>query len=138
MRPALALALLISTLGCFRVTNGYGLAPAWNLDVAGPGAFTNLGANEQANTNAVAHTFAALAIPLLGEHVAGRKGLWYAGLGWVAYTLIEEGMYHCPASAGICHSPAGYPAEVRTDLLTRIVPTLVLLGVDLALHWREP
>ena len=72
---------------------------------------------------AAAHVGFALAIPLLGEHFGGSKGKWVAGLSWIAFTIAWEGLIHSPANLS-----AGYPSEVRTDLITRIVPTILVLS----------
>jgi hypothetical protein len=125
----LALALLLLT-GCYRVTRGDGWAPHAQLQVFGPGPATNLG-SDAANTNAIAHVGMALAIPLLGEHFFGRRGFWAAGLSWLGYSLLEEAFWHCP---GGCPLSPGYNAEVRTDLLSRVLPAAVLLAWDLATH----
>jgi hypothetical protein len=80
--------------------------------------------DEQAVTNASAHIGWALAVPLVGREVAGRKGLWIAGGAWMLGTIVQEAWFHP-------HPPAGFGPEVRTDLVTRLGPTLVLLIVDL-------
>src|SRR5690348_12299977 len=72
-------------------------------------------------TNASAHIGWALAIPLAGEQLGGRKGLWIAGLSWMTFTLVQETFFHAPP-----HPSPAYPGEVRGDLLTRLVPTLAL------------
>jgi AbrB family looped-hinge helix DNA binding protein len=84
-----------------------------------------LDGDNQAMTNAAAHVGFSLAIPLLGEHFWGRKGLWISGLSWMAFTLVQESMFHAPANPG-----PGYPAEVRSDLITRLVPCATLLVID--------
>lgn len=97
-----------------------GLNP--NLDVLGPGPVTNLRQGGVAITNALAHTGWAIAIPLIGEKVGGKKGKWIAGLSWIALSLIQESLFHAP------NNPSqSYPSEVRTDLITRIVPTILVL-----------
>jgi hypothetical protein len=93
-----------------------------NLPITGSGPLTNLGQGNEALTNAAAHVGWALAIPLLGEHFAGTKGKWVAGVSWIAFTLAWEGLIHSPANPS-----NGYPSEVRTDLITRIVPTVFVL-----------
>lgn len=98
--------------------------------VAGPGPALNvppfMDANDRAITNASAHVGWALAVPLVGERIGGRKGLWISGLAWVALTLAQEQWLHAPAQPD-----PFYPSEVRTDLVTRILPTLALLAWDL-------
>jgi hypothetical protein len=93
-----------------------------SLPVFGPGPLTNLG-DEGATSNAMAHIAWALAIPLLGEKIGGKKGKWIAGLTWIGLTLIQESFFHAPQNPG-----AAYPSEVRTDLITRIVPTIIVLS----------
>lgn len=71
-------------------------------------------------TNASAHVAWSLAVPLVGERIGGRRGLWIAGGAWIAATLVQEAFFH----------PGDGPEE-RTDLLTRLVPCVVLLAFDL-------
>lgn len=131
VRLVLVLALCC---GCFRVVRGDGLAPHPYFQVFGSGPLTNLGSGDMAVSNASAHMFASIAIPLLGEKIAGRRGLWISGLSWVGYTLLEESMYHCPGS---CPVSGAYNSELRTDLISRLLPTLAILTVDLVLHAGE-
>ena len=123
MRPLLA-ALLLT--GCA------GIRPS--LPVFGPGALVNVTCHEpgrtedscdRARTNASAHVAWAVAAPALGHVVAGRKGLIYGSLGWIGLVLAREAFFHAP----LVPDP-GYPSEVRTDLLTSLAPTLILLGAD--------
>lgn len=93
-----------------------------SLPVFGPGPLTNLG-DPGAATNAAAHIGWSLAIPLLGEHFGGKKGKWIAGLSWIALTLVQESFFHTPENPS-----ESYPSEVRTDLITRIVPTVLVLS----------
>jgi hypothetical protein len=94
-----------------------------SLPVTGPGPLLNIGQNDQANTNALAHVGWALAIPFLGEKIGGKKGKLIAGLSWIGLSLIQECLFHAPNNPG-----PGYPSEVRTDLVTRIVPTVLVLS----------
>ena len=80
--------------------------------------------NEQAVTNASAHVGWALAMPLAGSYAGGRKGLWIAGGSWLAYSAVDVYVGH---PIGRHHDMA----ERRTDLLTRLLPTLAVLAVDL-------
>jgi len=99
-----------------------------SMPVFGPGPAVNFASGDnQALTNASAHVAWALAVPLVSEHFGGRKGLWIGGLSWIAATVVQESLFHAPANPG-----PGYPAEVRSDLLTRIVPTAILLLWDAA------
>lgn len=104
------------------------------LPIFGPGPFTNLGAYphwsnrvaDAAWTNASAHVAWALAIPLLGYFISPLVIVFYGcGIGWVLWTLIYEGLLHAPDIP----SPS-YSAEIRTDLLTRLVPTLILFLIE--------
>jgi hypothetical protein len=99
-----------------------------HFPVLGGGKFVNIFDDDRALTNASAHVGWALAVPLAGKAIAGRRGLWIAGLSWVTVTVAQEALFHAPANPN-----PGYPSEVRADLLTRLVPTLALLGWD-ALH----
>ena len=105
--------------------------PSFPLFGSGPVVNFAQGDNS-ADTNAVAHTMASLALPLLGEKLWGRKGLWIVGLGWIGYSLVQESLFHAPARPG-----PGYAAEFRADLLTRIVPCAALLAWD-AIRPHEP
>lgn len=93
-----------------------------SLPVFGSGALTNLSLQcDGCMTNASAHVAWALAIPLAGRTVGGRKGMLIAGSVWIGASLLLEAFFHAPK-----HWGSDYPAEVRTDLLTRILPTLAL------------
>ncbi len=97
-----------------------------SFPVFGSGKFVNfLNGDNQAMTNAAAHVGFSLAVPLVGEHFWGRKGLWATGLSWMALTVIQESLFHAPPNAG-----PGYAAEVRSDLLTRLLPCATLLLFD--------
>lgn len=97
-----------------------------SLPLFGPGPVVNfLGGDNQAVTNASAHVAWSLAVPLVSQHFGGRKGLWIGGLSWIALTMVQESLFHAPPKPG-----PGYASEVRSDLLTRIVPTALLLLLD--------
>ena len=97
-----------------------------SFPVFGSGPVVNfLDGDNQAMTNAAAHTGFSLAIPLLGEHFWGRKGLWVTGLSWMALTVLQESLFHAPPNPD-----PGYPAELRSDLITRLVPCAMLLILD--------
>ena len=101
-----------------------------HLPLFGPGPFVNvLGGDQQALTNASAHVGWSLALPLAGKAIGGRKGMWIAGTSWIAWTIVNETFFHAPPRPG-----PGYPAEVRTDLLTRLVPCAAVLAWDLIQH----
>lgn len=119
-------ALLIGTqLHAAQGTGEVGLF-AFNpsLPVTGGGPAFNFNQGDQAMTNALAHIGFALAIPLIGDKLGGSKGKWIAGIGWIALTLVQESLFHAPKGA----QGVNYPSEVRTDLLTRIAPTLLVLA----------
>lgn len=127
LRLVAAFALLVSAIPA-RASPSNGLPTEFrpSLPVFGGGRFVNfLNGDNQAMTNAAAHVGFSLAVPLLGEHFWGRKGLWATGLSWMALTMVQESLFHAPAKAG-----PGYPAEVRSDLLTRLVPCAGLLIFD--------
>ncbi len=94
-----------------------------SLPIFGPGPVTNLGSGTEAAVNASAHVAWSLAIPLLGEKLGGSKGKWIAGLSWIGLTLIQEVFFHTPVNPG-----PEYASEVRTDLITKIVPTILVLS----------
>lgn len=124
-------ALLLSTT--LAIPLGLQSPSGPNLPVFGGGKFVNVFDGDGAMTNASAHVAWSLAVPLAGQLVAGRKGLWTAGLSWIALSLTTETFFHAPA-----HPGPGYPAEVRADLLTRIVPCAALLAWDLLRSGRPP
>lgn len=95
-----------------------------SLPVFGGGPMFNFGESDQAMTNASAHIAWSLVVPLVGEKIGGNRGKWIAGLSWIAFTLLRETLTHAPPG------PQGYayPSEVRTDLITSIVPTLIVLS----------
>jgi hypothetical protein len=127
-------AVMFLMASAARATDLSASIPRYNpaFPVFAAGNFVNILDNNQTLTNASAHVGWALAVPLAGEYLGGRKGLWVAGLSWVAVTLAQEAFFHAPVNPG----PA-YPSEVRTDLLTRLVPTAALLAWDL-MHQRGP
>lgn len=94
-----------------------------SLPITGGGPIFNFNQGDQAMTNALAHIGWAVAIPLVGEKLGGTKGKWIAGVGWITLTLVQESLFHAPKNPS-----AGYASEVRTDLLTRIAPTLLVLA----------
>lgn len=89
-----------------------------SFPVLGPGPLTNLSEGGQAVTNASAHVGWSLALPLLGYAMAGRTGLLCAAGAWWVLTLVSEICFH-----------GGSPSEVRTDLLTRLVPCAVVVAL---------
>ncbi len=95
----------------------------------GGGRVVNIFDSDQALTNAAAHVGWSLAIPLIGERLGGRKGMWVAGLSWIALTVTQESFFHAPPNPG----PA-YASEFRSDLITRIVPCAAVLVWDLIRH----
>ena len=128
---AAARALLLASLVHATAASAGDLSPsvpAFNphFPVFGGGKFVNIFDDDGALTNASAHVAWSLAIPLLGEHLGGRKGLWVSGLSWIALSLTQEALFHAPPNPG-----PGYASEVRADLITRIVPCASLLVWDL-------
>jgi len=120
-------ALLLSPMSA-RASPSNGIPTQFrpSFPVFGGGDFVNFTSGDnQAMTNAAAHVGFSLAVPLLGEHFWGRKGLWIAGLSWMALTLVQESLFHAPPNPG-----PGYAAEVRSDLITRLVPCAALLVFD--------
>jgi hypothetical protein len=89
-----------------------------SLDVFGSGPFTNLG-SEQADTNAIAHVWFGLACPLALSRWAGLR-TWQAGTICGAAVVARETFFH-----GATPGP-----EVRTDLLSGVVPILAVVVVD--------
>lgn len=97
----------------------FGKGPLFNLGMGTP-------ANQnQAVTDASAHAAWSLAVPLLGEHFWGKKGKQWAAWSWIGISLVHEIFFHAvPQSVG---SP-GYPAQVRTDTATLVIPALLVLA----------
>src|SRR3990172_6820556 len=127
-------ALLLSPMSArANPSNGIPTQFRPSVPVFGGGDFVNFTSGDnQVVTNAAAHVGFSLAIPLLGEHFWGRKGLWISGLSWMALTLVQESMFHAPPNPG-----PGYAAEVRSDLITRLVPCATLLLIDALSHGRR-
>jgi hypothetical protein len=95
-----------------------------SLDVFGSGPFTNIGGgDEQAWTNAVAHVWFGSMCPLAGYYVDGRRGLRIAAASCAGLVLLRETFFH-----GRTPGP-----EVRTDLVTGLLPPVALLAFDLIL-----
>jgi hypothetical protein len=123
---ALVLLLLSATPARANPSNGLPTQFRASFPVFGSGPVVNFAnGDNQAVTNAAAHVGFSLAVPLLGERFWGRKGLWATGLSWMALSVVQESLFHAPANPG-----AGYPAEVRSDLITRLVPCATLLILD--------
>lgn len=127
--------IVLSLLLLFAVSAKYSEAGDWStcssigfcgtnpsLPIFGEGSVINLRSGVTARDNAAYHIVLATAIPLVGLALGGNKGKWIAGLSWIALTLIQESVFHTPNSPS-----ASYPSEVRTDLISRIVPTLLVL-----------
>ena len=68
-------------------------------------------------TNASAHVAWAALLPLAGHQVSPKHGALIAGGAWIAWTLAVEWPTHQGAAG----------SEIRTDLLTRIVPALAVM-----------
>jgi hypothetical protein len=117
MKGAAAISLLLLA-GC--------ATPRAYFPVFGPGPPTNLQeGNDAATTNASLHALWALAIPAAGRSIDGRRGALVCGGGWIAAALVGEAFFHAPENPG-----PSYASEVRTDLLSKIVPTLAFLLAD--------
>jgi len=92
-----------------------------SLDVFGPGPFTNLGSGDAAQTNALAHVWFGAMCPLAGYYAGGSRGLRIAAASCAALVLVRETFFH-----GQTPGP-----EVRTDLLSGLLPIAAVLLVDL-------
>jgi hypothetical protein len=79
--------------------------------------------NELANVNASAHVGWGVAMTSGSMAMWGRKGMWIAVGANASLTLVHEACFH-----------DGSPAEIRTDLTTRIGSTLVTAGLYELLH----
>jgi len=104
-----------------------------NLPVFGGGKVVNVFESDAAATNASAHVGWSVAVPLAGKAIGGRKGMWVAGLSWIGFSLATETFFHAPP-----HPGAYYPSEVRTDLLTKILPCAAILAFDLIRSGSAP
>jgi hypothetical protein len=135
---AAARALILASLVHATVASAGDLSPSVpafrpDFPVFGGGKFVNIFDSDAALTNASAHVAWSLAVPLLGQRLGGRRGLWVSGLSWIALSFTQEALFHAPPNPG-----RGYPAEVRADLLTRIVPCASLLVWDRGRGGRPP
>jgi hypothetical protein len=116
----LACALALS-LACVR--------PLWrpnpNLDVFGQGPLTNLGEGDRAQVNASAHASGAVAVTLIGAVASESRcrGAVRGAAAQSAFALGYEAFYHAPDQPG-----AAYPSELRTGLLTLILPAWLMAG----------
>ncbi len=127
MRKALVLILLAAPTALADPSNGLPTQFRPSFPLFGAGPLTNLGGGDnQALTNASAHIAWSLAIPLAGERIGGRKGLWIAGVSWIVLSIVQESLFHAPVNPG-----PGYAAEFRTDIITRVVPCAGVLVWDL-------
>ena len=101
-----------------------------SFPVFGSGAFLNVygpGDRDRARTNASAHIWYSLAVPLLAQRIGGQQAMRIAVVAHVLDVLVYEAAFHHPRG-----SPpnAEYNAELRTGLITLLVPALVYLAVD--------
>lgn len=117
MRAALALCTL-----CACAT------PRAYMPLTGGGPLVNVGRSDQALTNASAHIGWALAIGAAGYALGGRQGLRAACGAWSAASLVGEAFFHAPSNPD-----PYYPSEVRTDLITKIIPCGLLVLAE-SLH----
>lgn len=96
-----------------------------SLDIFGAGPFTNLGGgDEQAATNAIAHVWFGAMCPLAGYYAGGSRGLRIAAASCAAFVLVRETFWH-----GRTPGP-----EVRTDLISGLLPIAIVVAVDLWVH----
>jgi hypothetical protein len=70
--------------------------------------------------NFSAHAAWSVAVPLSGQAMFGRAGLWTFGSTWMAYTLLNEFTMHGPESAH----------ERTLNLVSRLAPCGVILLFD--------
>ena len=78
------------------------------------------------NQGFASHIGWALAVPLLGFWLARERGLLIAGVVWVMYTLFREFIEEPP------------DATTVSDLVSRIVPAAIVIGVQLLLKRSVP
>lgn len=95
------------------------------MPLTGGGPFLNIAQSDQALTNASAHLGWSLAIGLGGWAIGGRQGLRAACGVWSGASLVGEAFFHAPPNP----DPL-YPSEVRTDLITKIVPCSLLVLLE--------
>lgn len=93
-----------------------------SLDLFGHGPVTNL-SSEQAWTNAAAHLWFGIACPLALSRWTSLK-TWKAGVVCGAVVLTRETFWHGRTSG----------PEVRTDLLSNLLPILSVVIVDALVH----
>ena len=104
-------------------------APRAALPVFDRGPLTNLGfdsGSDAANTNASLHALWSLGIAGIGWGLWGRTGLRAACGAWSGASLLGEAFLHAPPG------PLGpeYAAEVRTDLMSKILPCAALVVIE--------
>jgi hypothetical protein len=75
-------------------------------------------------TNFSAHAAWSLAMPLAGQAIDGRRGLWTFGLSWMGYSLAHEFLLHGPESA----------RERHLNLISRLGPCALVLIIDAIAH----
>lgn len=92
------------------------------MPLTGGGSFINVAQSDQALTNASAHMGWSLAIGLAGWAIDGRRGLRLACGAWGVESVVGEAFFHAPPVPD-----QSYPSEVRTDLLTKLVPCGLLV-----------
>ena len=88
--------------------------PVFNLSL--PCTPSNANPCDAAWTNASAHAAWAVAIPLVAYQIDGRRGMLIASGTWIAWTLLNEFAFHGKTGG----------SELRTDLASRIGPTLLV------------
>ena len=95
-----------------------------SLDAFGSGPFTNLGhGDEQAWTNAIAHVWFGVACPLALSRWSGLR-TWQAGAICGVLVVARETCWH-----GSTPGP-----EVRTDLLSGLLPIATVVAIDALVH----
>lgn len=90
-----------------------------SLDLFGHGPMFNL-TSDAAWTNAAAHLWFGAMCPLAGYYAGGRQGLRIAAGACAGFVLLRETFFH-----GRTPGP-----EVRTDLLSGLLPILAVVVID--------
>lgn len=120
-RMRLVLSLLLLLASC--------AAPRASLPVFSPGPFTNLGfdsRSDAANTNASLHALWSVGLGTFGYLMWGREGLRYVCAAWSADAVVSEAFFHAPPGE---LGPA-YASEVRTDLMSKILPCVAMVAIE--------
>jgi hypothetical protein len=94
------------------------------LPVFGPGPVFNVfSGDDAAIANASAHVAWGVMVPVVGERIGGRKGMWWATGIYSGLSVVHLACFH----------DADGP-ELRTDIASRIFSSLLTAAIYEGLH----